>query len=86
MLTIKSIRYSVSSNCVSNIPEIFWISSNFIQVCLRKLIMCDRSSVEKPAFKKVIGVIVAIPYWFNASVINVCGIIGDTFEIIIHLD
>jgi len=44
----------------------------------------DRSSVQKPDFKKEIGVSVFMSMKFSASVMFVCGIIGDTFEIIIR--
>jgi len=41
-----------------------------------------KSSVEKPAFKKVIGESVLMPLWLSASIIWKCGIIGDMFEMI----
>ena len=46
--------------------------------------MWDKSSVERPAFKNAINVSVDMPIRFNASVIYECGIIGDTFEMIMR--
>lgn len=47
--------------------------------------MCARSSDEKPALMNEIGEVVLIPALVSASNMSECGIIGETFEIIIYL-
>jgi len=47
--------------------------------------MCAKSSDEKPALMNEIGEVVLIPALVSASNMSECGIIGETFDIIILL-
>jgi len=47
--------------------------------------MCARSSDDKPALMNEIREVVLIPALVSATYMSECGIIGETFEIIIRL-
>lgn len=70
----------MSSKWIDSDPSNILMSSLFMRVCLLKLIMCAKSSDVKPTLRNVIGEVL-----LSASDMNECGIISETFEMVIHL-
>ena len=47
--------------------------------------MCAKSLDAKSAFRNIIGEVVLMPALVRAADMSACGIIGEIFEMIIHL-